>query len=307
VIAADLPGMAEAVPTGRGALFPPGDSRSLRDKLAETVREIGERGGRRLPPDLSIPSLPNQFADFRNTYARLAGEPADDRPTLSVLVPAFNEKATLEEALARVKASPVDKEIIVVDDGSSDGTREVLRRLAAEADEIEVAFHERNTGKGAAIRTAIDLARGRIAIVQDADLEYDPQDYPALIAPILAGETKVVYGSRPKCPENDYPLDLFRLGSYLMTAAASLLYTCRLSDEPTCYKVFDMDLLKSIDLRCTGFEFCPEVTAKVRKKGERIVEIPIRYYKRSVEEGKKIKARDLFVGLWTLLKYRFID
>ena len=148
---------------------------------------------------------------------------------------------------------------------------------------------------------------GRISIIQDADLEYDPHDYHALIEPIVQGRTKVVYGSRPKHPDNEYPLDLFRVGSFVLTVLASMLYRCRLTDEPTCYKVFDTKLLQSIPLDCRGFEFCPEVTAKVRKLGEKIVEVPIRYDKRSVDEGKKINWKDGARGIWTLLKYRVVD
>lgn len=226
---------------------------------------------------------------------------------LSVLMPVYNERATVVEILRRVQAVPLSLEIVVVDDGSTDGTREILRTLAAEDPSLRVIFHERNMGKGAAIRTAIGRARGEICIVQDADLEYDPGDYPALLAPIQEGRTQVVYGSRPRHPENHYPIDLFRMGSLVLTLAANLLYFCWITDEPTCYKVFRTDLLRSIPLWCTGFEFCPEITAKVRKRGCRIVEVPIRYHKRSVAEGKKIRFRDACIGLWTLIKYRFTD
>lgn len=228
-------------------------------------------------------------------------------PALSVLMPVYNERATVAEILRRVRAVPLPLEVVVVDDGSTDGTREILAALAVEDPSLRVIFHERNQGKGAAIRTAIGQARGEICIVQDADLEYDPGDYPALIAPIQAGRARVVYGSRPRHPENHYPLDLFRLGSLMLTLTANLLYFCWITDEPTGYKVFCTDLLRSIPLRCTGFEFCPEVTAKVRKRGCRIQEVPIRYHKRSVAEGKKIRFRDACIGLWTLIKYRFTD
>jgi dolichol-phosphate mannosyltransferase len=230
-----------------------------------------------------------------------------DSPLLSVLIPAYNEAATVDELIRRVQAVSVAKEIIVVDDGSTDGTREILAGLAAGDPSLRLILHDRNRGKGAAIRSAIEQARGTICIIQDADLEYDPADYPALIAPILEGQTQVVYGSRPRHPENHYPLDLFRLGSFVLTMATNILYGCWITDEPTCYKVFRTDLLQSIPLKCEGFEFCPEVTAKVRKRGCRIVEIPIRYHKRGVAEGKKIRFRDARIGLWTLIKYRFRD
>jgi glycosyltransferase involved in cell wall biosynthesis len=229
------------------------------------------------------------------------------KPLLSVLIPVYNEKDTIEELLRRVKASPVDKEIIVVDDGSQDGTRDVLARLRGEDPSLVVVLQEKNAGKGAAIRAAIARATGEICIVQDADLEYDPQDYPALLEPILAGRTNVVYGSRPLNKENDYPLDSFRAGAFALTWLTNVLYLCRLTDEPTCYKVFRTDLLKSIPLRCTGFEFCPEVTAKVRKRGEKIVEVPISYQKRSIEQGKKIRWNDGLIAIWTLVKHRFVD
>ncbi len=222
-------------------------------------------------------------------------------------MPVYNEKETLEEIIRRVKASPVDKEIIIVDDGSTDGTRDILKRLQKEDPSIVVVFQEKNQGKGAAIRKAIEHASGEICIIQDADLEYDPRDYPELIKPILEGRTKVVYGSRPKMKENKYPMDIFRLGSFALTMLTNLLYFCWITDEPTCYKVFKTDLLKSIPLKCKGFEFCPEVTAKVRKRGEKILEVPIHYYKRTIEEGKKIRWTDAFIGAWTLIKYRFKD
>ena len=225
--------------------------------------------------------------------------------TLSVLIPAFNERATIAEIIERVLAEPVVTQIIIVDDGSTDGTREFLRGLPENDSKIEVQFHPENQGKGAAIRTAIDFARGQICIIQDADLEYHPSDFEAVIQPIVDGRTKVVYGSRVTHPENQYPLDLFRIGSFLVTQAANLLYRARLTDEPTCYKAFETQFLKSLPLESTGFELCPELTAWTRKRGEGIVEVPIRYDKRSVAEGKKIRWTDGIIALWTLLRLRF--
>lgn len=228
------------------------------------------------------------------------------KPLLSVLVPAFNEVRTIERCLERVEAVELDKEIIVVDDGSTDGTRALLTRLAEARDpsRFTVIEQARNLGKGAALRTAIARARGEICLVQDADLEYDPGDYPRLVAPILSGETSVVYGSRRLEPANHYPLDLYLVGSMALTALANALYGCRLTDEPTCYKVFRTELLQSLPLQCEGFEFCPEVTARVRRRGERIVEVPVHYEKRSVAEGKKIRWHDALVGAWTLVRCR---
>ncbi len=227
-------------------------------------------------------------------------------PLLSVLVPVYNEHATLEALLKRVLAVPVDKEVVVVDDGSSDGTREVLAELAVRLP-VRAFFHERNRGKGAAIRTALAEAVGDIVIIQDADLEYDPEDYPKLIAPIVRGESNVVYGSRYLSHDNPLPLTHFKVAVLLLNAMANTLYGTRLTDEATCYKVFRAPLLKSLPLRCERFEFCPEVTARVAKRGERILEIPITYHYRTRAQGKKIGWRDGFEAIWTLIRYRFTD
>ena len=223
-----------------------------------------------------------------------------------MLVPVYNERGTLESLLRRVLAVPVDKEVIVVDDGSRDGTREVLAELAGRLP-IRALYHERNRGKGAAIRTALTEARGELVIIQDADLEYHPEDYPSLIAPIVRGETNVVYGSRYLSHDNPLPLTHFKVAVLLLNAMANLLYGTRLTDEATCYKVFRASLLKSLPLRCERFEFCPEVTARVAKRGERILERPIRYHYRTRAQGKKIGWRDGFEAIWTLLRYRFTD
>ncbi len=227
-------------------------------------------------------------------------------PLLSVLVPVYNERATLERLLARVLAVPLDKEVIAVDDGSTDGTAGLLRDLAARLP-VRALFHPANRGKGAAIRTALAEARGDIVVIQDADLEYDPEEYPRLVAPILRGETSVVYGSRYLAPGNDLPLTHFKVGVLILNATANLLYGLRLTDEATCYKVFRAGLLKSLPLRCERFEFCPEVTARVAKRGERIVEVPISYHYRTRAQGKKIRLRDAFEGFFTLLRYRISD
>ncbi|MBI5711342.1 MAG: glycosyltransferase family 2 protein [Candidatus Eisenbacteria bacterium] len=227
-------------------------------------------------------------------------------PLLSVLIPVYNERATLERLLQRVLAVAVDKEVIVVDDGSRDGTGAVLRELATRLP-ILAFFHPANRGKGAAIRTALAEARGDIVIIQDADLEYDPEEYPRLIEPIVRGETNVVYGSRYLAHNNPLPFTHFKLAVLALNALANLLYGLHITDEATCYKVFRTSLLRSLPLRCERFEFCPEVTALVAKRGERILEIPIRYHYRTRAEGKKIGWRDGFQAFLTLLRCRFTD
>ncbi len=226
---------------------------------------------------------------------------------LSVIIPVYNEQATIGKIIEVVKKADigsVKKEIVVVDDGSSDGTLEKLKGIR----DIKLIAHKKNSGKGAAIRTGIKHTTGDIIIIQDADLEYDPNEYSMLIKPIIEGKAKVVYGSRRLNKKNvPYSGLSFFIGGHSLTFLANLLYNAKITDEPTCYKVFRADILKGMKLKCSRFEFCPEVTAKVAKQGIRIHEVPISYYPRSVEEGKKIKWRDGFEAVWTLLRYRFFD
>ena len=224
---------------------------------------------------------------------------------LSVLIPAYNEINSIDTLLEKIQAVPINKEIIIVDDGSTDGTRELLKTFES-VPNIRVVFHAHNQGKGAAIRTAIQHMTGNIAIVQDADLDYEPQDYLALVKPIAEGKEKVVYGSRFLKPENRHSYFSFYIGGQVVTLLTNALFNQRLTDEPTCYKVFDADFLRSIPLECTRFEFCPEVTAKVAKRGIRIKELPISYYPRSIAEGKKISWLDGIEAIWVLLKYRVV-
>ncbi len=232
-------------------------------------------------------------------------------PKISVLIPAYNEKDTILEIIKQVKAVPLKKEIIVIDDFSNDGTREILRKI--KDPEVRVLFHEKNYGKGHAIRTGIKAVTGDIVIIQDADLEYDPNDYLKLIKPIVEGDTKVVYGTRfPRKKDKFFPFfhyfslsNPYYAANKILTITSNILYLTNITDEPTCYKVFTSDVLKNIDLKCEKFEFCPEVTAKVRKAGHKIYEVPISYHPRSVKEGKKIKLKDAFDAFWTLFKYRF--
>jgi glycosyltransferase involved in cell wall biosynthesis len=220
---------------------------------------------------------------------------------VSVIVPVYNEIAHVDELLRAIHASPVRKEIIIVDDGSTDGTREKLQAMPLASD-VTVVFHEKNCGKGAAIRTALHYARGEYILIQDSDLEYEPQDYPALLRPLEQQEANVVYGVRPDRPERGLR---FFLGAKLLTHLTNLLYGAGIHDEATCYKVFRRSLIGQIDLECRRFEFCPEVTAKLCRMHEKIAEVPIAYTPRSAGEGKKIRHADGWLAIWTLLRYRF--
>ena len=225
---------------------------------------------------------------------------------LSIIIPVYNEKDTIRSIIDLVLSVPLtlDKEVIVVDDGSSDGTADVLRSL--ERENVKVLFQTPNQGKGAAIRRALPEVTGDIVIIQDADMEYDPNDYQSLIDPIIAGEAKVVYGSR-QLGNNTFSYRRFYVGGLVLSWLTNLLYGSKITDEPTCYKVFRKDVLDSIELKCERFEFCPEVTAKVLKKGIKITERPISYRPRSIEQGKKIRWRDGVEAIFTLFRYRFHD
>jgi dolichol-phosphate mannosyltransferase len=220
---------------------------------------------------------------------------------VSVIVPIYNEVDHFDELLRQVQASPVSKEIIVVDDGSTDGTRERLMERAPEQG-VTLVFHRQNCGKGAAIRTGLRYARGEYILIQDSDLEYNPQDYPALLEPLETGKANVVYGVRPDRPERGLR---FFLGAKLLTHLANLLYGCGIHDEATCYKVFRRSVLQQLKLECRRFEFCPEVTAKLSRIGERIAEVPINYNPRTADEGKKIRPADGWIAIWTLIYLRF--
>lgn len=218
-------------------------------------------------------------------------------------MPVFNENKTVREIVRRVQEVPLHKEIIIIDDGSTDGTREAFKEL--KADNIRIILHEKNQGKGAAIRTGLGMATGDIVVIQDADLEYDPMDYLKLVPLIESGKAQVVYGSRI-LGSKQRSYHRYYLGGRLLTLLANLLYGLKITDEPTCYKMFKREVMDRLELDCTGFEFCPEVTAKVARLGYAIHEVPISYHPRSFEEGKKIKWKDGLIGIWTLLKYRFL-
>jgi len=222
---------------------------------------------------------------------------------LSVIIPAYNESQTLRSCVEAVYArNPgLDLEILVVDDASTDSTPDVAAALDFPG--LKYLRHDSNRGKGAAIRTALPHATGEFVLIQDADLEYDPAQYGLLLEPLESGRAQVVYGSRILAA-NPKSTWLFYLGGRTVSFWTNLLYGSSITDEPTCYKVMPLALLKSLDLRCTGFEFCPEVTGKLLRRGVKILEVPISYAPRSVLEGKKIRFRDGIVALWTLLKIK---
>jgi dolichol-phosphate mannosyltransferase len=223
---------------------------------------------------------------------------------LSVLIPVYNEAKTIGGIVERVKATGLADEIIIVDDGSIDGTREVLRGFVGEG--VTVIAKEHNAGKGSALREGLKLVTGDVVIIQDADLEYDPKDYPALIGPIVSGRADIVYGSRwLNAGLQGISPNLFKAGRWFLTFLTNLLYGIKLTDEPCGYKVFRTEVIKSIPLKCKRFEFCPEITAKASRRGYAIHEVPIHYYPRTVEEGKKIRYRDGVEAVLTLLRYRF--
>jgi glycosyltransferase involved in cell wall biosynthesis len=225
---------------------------------------------------------------------------------LSVLMPVYNERGTIEEIVQRVLAVNIEKELIIVDDGSSDGTREILRDKIEPLPGVRVFYHPQNRGKGAAIRTAKEQITGDIAIIQDADLEYDPNDYFTLIDPILKKRADVVYGSRFLGVRRAF-LFWHYLGNRFLTFLTNLLYNTMLTDMETCYKAFRAEILRDMPIRSDRFEFEPEITAKVFKRGYKVFEVPIYYAGRDFAEGKKITWRDGFGALWTILKFRFID
>jgi len=227
---------------------------------------------------------------------------------LSVVVPVYDERNTIVEVVRRMRAvrlpDALDLEIVIVDDGSTDGTRDVLPQLSDST--VRVLYHEGNRGKGAAVRTGFANVTGDLVLIQDADLEYDPEDWPRLLNPILRGKAEVVYGSR-FTGERRNMLVFHWLGNRFLSLVTNLLYNTTLSDMETCYKLFNRRVIDSLTLRSDRFAIEPEMTAKVLRKKIRIYEVPISYTGREYEEGKKITWRDGFAALWTLVKYRFVD
>jgi dolichol-phosphate mannosyltransferase len=230
-------------------------------------------------------------------------------PLLTVIIPVFNECKTIDEILSRVVAAiPSDKEILVVDDGSTDGSSKRLDEWE-NVEHVSVFRHERNQGKGMAVRTALAHAKGKFVIIQDADLEYDPNDYAALLRPLQEEKADVVYGSRAlarkRCNIKDRGLlNPYRLGVAVLNISVRLLFGLRVTDEATCYKVFSTSILRAMELQCKGFEFCPEVTAKTARMKLKLQEVPIRYAPRSKRDGKKIGLSDAFKAWATLWKWR---
>ncbi len=226
---------------------------------------------------------------------------------VSIIIPAYNEESTIAEIIKKVKEASIgriQKEIIIIDDCSTDRTREKLKEI--KDNEVKIFFHEKNYGKGRAIRTGVKEATGDIIITQDADLEYDPNDFEKLIKPILENKAEVVYGSRRLNKQNEQYTGLsYYIGGIGLTKITNLLYGAKLTDEATGYKVFKTELLQDLNLECERFEFCPEITAKVLRRKKNIVEVPINYYPRSIKEGKKIRFKDGFEAVWTLLKWRW--
>jgi glycosyltransferase involved in cell wall biosynthesis len=225
-----------------------------------------------------------------------------DRITLSVLIPVFNERATVERLLERVRASPLRLEVIVVDDGSTDGTRELLPDLQERGLIDTLVLHPENRGKGAALRTGLERATGDVVVVQDADLEYDPAEYPVLVEPILRGQADAVYGSRFLSGPHRVLYFWHSVGNRVLTLMSNVFTDLNLTDMETCYKVIRRDLLQSFPLRSNRFGFEPEVTARLAQSGARIYEVPISYHGRSYAEGKKIGWRDGVSAIWTILR-----
>jgi glycosyltransferase involved in cell wall biosynthesis len=227
---------------------------------------------------------------------------------LSIVIPVYNEKATLAEIVKRVQATPYNKELIIVDDASTDGSRDIIRGLAEEYENIRIFFHDRNQGKGAALRTGFSQVSGDVALIQDADLEYNPVDYPELLKPIERGVADVVYGSRMIGGAPHRVLFFWHyLGNKMVTTLSNMFTNLNLTDMETCYKVFKADILKKIKIKSDRFGVEPELTAKIARQRCRIYEVPISYDGRDYSEGKKITWKDGIAAVYYIIRFRFWD
>ena len=225
---------------------------------------------------------------------------------LSVIIPVYNEVKNIEEIIKRVQARKLATEIIIVDDGSQDGTRDILKKLDGKK-KVRVVLHEKNQGKGAAVVTGMKTATGDILLIQDADLEYDPRDYPALLQPIKEGIADVVYGSRFLGGAHRVTMFWHQVANKMLTFMTNILYDSILTDMETGYKVFRREVIEGMTIRSKRFNFEPEFTAKILKRKHRIFEVPITFNPRDYSEGKKIKLKDAFEAVWALIRYRFIN
>jgi glycosyltransferase involved in cell wall biosynthesis len=228
-------------------------------------------------------------------------------PKLSVIIPVYNEENHIEKIIPEVQNAPIKiaSEIIIVDDGSTDKTINILKKYSPNKN-LKIVYLPKNKGKGAAIREGLKFATGDIILIQDADDEYSVKDYPAILEPIIQGNAQIVYGSRFLGRISQMRWQNF-LANKILTSTANILYGLKITDEATAYKAFKKEVIKSLKLKCERFEFCPEVTAKVAKKGFKIQEVPITYHARNIKTGKKIRPKDAFSAFWTLIKYRFKD
>ncbi|MBN8691416.1 MAG: glycosyltransferase family 2 protein [Armatimonadetes bacterium] len=229
-------------------------------------------------------------------------EPSNGHPTVSVLVPALNEQDTLREVIERLLALPISAEVIVIDDGSTDGTPAILAEFAGK---IKVITNTHKSGKGKSIRNGLLVAEGEYVVIQDADLEYLPEQIAELLVPLQSGQSQIVYGTRFS---NGFPSGMAipnKIINKLLAWMTRLLYGQKITDEATCYKALSLTLVQQMELECTGFEFCPEVTAKASRLGQTILEVPISYIPRNKQAGKKIRWTDAPIAIWTLAKYRF--
>jgi len=225
---------------------------------------------------------------------------------LSVIIPIYNEKDTLEEIISRVQATGIPDELVLIDDRSIDGTVDIVKKFEGK-EGFKVRLLQKNQGKGAAVRSGLNIATGDVLLIQDADLEYDPRDYPALLKPIEEGLADVVYGSRFLGGSRRVAMFWHMVANKLLTLFTNILYNTILTDMETGYKVFKREVVKDMPLHAKRFEFEPEFTAKILKRDYRIFEVPITFNPRDYEEGKKIGLKDAFEAIWALIKYRFVD